>query len=308
MLRIWRGTAIAAMAVMVGLLLAGQPGHAQGDSPLIPTSADLAGTVLISAGTYTVGRDDGPADERPAHQVALDAFRIAQYEVTNAQFAAHLNALNLKPLQDFAPGRASLADFAAADGGKFVEGDGRYPIIALDDENVRIGYAGGKFYVTAGYELHPVAETTWRGASDYCVAQGGRLPTEAEWEAAVRGRAERLYPWGAELPTPERAIYGRRTDDTAPVGSVPAGATPEGLYDMAGSLAEWTSSLYRPYPYIADDGREVPGDLSVRVTRGGDYVFDSAPEQLTTTFRAGFSRAPEDGHRHIGLRCVFPTE
>lgn len=308
MLNRWRGAAIVAVALVNSMLLGGQPGFAQGDGTPAADSPDVAGTVLISAGTYTLGRNDGPADERPVHQVTLDAFRIAQYEVTNEQFAAYLNALGPKPLRDFAPGRASLSDFAAEDGGKFVEGDGRYPIIALDDENVRIGYAAGKFYVTAGYELHPIAETTWRGARDYCLAQGGRLPTEAEWEAAARGQTERLYPWGAELPTAARAIFGRRTDDTAPVGSLPAGATPEGLYDMAGSLAEWTSSLYLPYPYDAADGRESPDDLGERVTRGGDYVFDSAPEQLTTTFRAGFSRAPEDGHRHIGLRCVFPAE
>ncbi|MFQ6021770.1 MAG: formylglycine-generating enzyme family protein, partial [Acidiferrobacterales bacterium] len=81
-------------------------------------------------------------------------------------------------------------------------------------------------------------------------------------------------------------------------------ATPEGIHDLAGSLAEWTSSLYRPYPYASDDGREDQAVSGERVTRGGDYVFDTSPEKLTGFFRAGFSRAVHHGHRHIGFRCA----
>ena len=88
------------------------------------------------------------------------------------------------------------------------------------------------------------------------------------------------------------------------MGSRPKGATPERMHDLAGNVAEWTSSLYRPYPYRKDDGREDPEAAGERVTRGGDHVFDSTSEKLRTTFRAGFSRAPAVGHRHIGLRCA----
>ncbi|HVL58328.1 MAG TPA: SUMF1/EgtB/PvdO family nonheme iron enzyme, partial [Burkholderiaceae bacterium] len=57
-------------------------------------------------------------------------------------------------------------------------------------------------------------------------------------------------------------------------------------------------------PYRADDGREDLRSGGERVTRGGDYTFDSAPERLTTWHRAGFSRRPSTGHRHIGFRCA----
>ena len=49
---------------------------------------------------------------------------------------------------------------------------------------------------------------------------------------------------------------------------------------------------------------EQPEAAGERTTRGGDYVFDTAPDRLTGTFRDGFSRAPQDGHRHIGFRCA----
>lgn len=100
------------------------------------------------------------------------------------------------------------------------------------------------------------------------------------------------------------AVFGRSSGETDPVGAHPAGATPEGVHDLAGNLAEWTSSLYRPYPYDPADGREDPEAPGERVTRGGDHVFDSAPDQLTGYFRSGFSRAIQNGHRHIGFRCA----
>jgi iron(II)-dependent oxidoreductase len=149
-----------------------------------------------------------------------------------------------------------------------------------------------------------VNEVTWRGALEFCAWRGARLPSEAEWEAAARGRAGRTYPWGEEPPTSDRAVFGRRSNETQPVGGRPAGATPEGVHDLAGNLAEWTSTLYRPYPYRPDDGREDPDAPGGRVTRGGDHVFDADPARLRAPFRGGFSRAPLVGHRHIGFRCA----
>lgn len=147
-------------------------------------------------------------------------------------------------------------------------------------------------------------EVTWYGARAFCAWRGSRLPTEAEWEVAARGREGRVYPWGNHPPTSARAIFGRHSNETEVVGSRPAGATPEGVHDLAGNVAEWTSTLYRPYPYCRDDGREAPDTPGERVTRGGDHVFDTAPEKLRATFRAGFSRNVTSGHRHIGFRCV----
>jgi formylglycine-generating enzyme required for sulfatase activity len=263
--------------------------------------------VLIPAGNYTIGSDES-ADSRPVHQVSLRAFQIDRYEVTNAQYAEFLNSLGIQPLQDAAAGQVRDRNLPQATVPQLIEGaEGRQqqPLIALDDEHTRIGIQSGTFFAQSGYENHPVTETTWRGASEFCRWRNARLPTEVEWEAAARGVEGRIYPWGNEAPTTNRAVYGRNSGETSPVGTHDAGATPEGIYDMAGNVAEWTSTLYRPYPYSPSDGREQLDDNGERVTRGGDHVFDSAPDKLTTHFRTGFSRAPDRGHRHIGFRCVL---
>ncbi len=281
-------------------------------APLAPDTAPhshAAARAMLSvpAGAYVLGREDGPVDERPRHRVELGAFRIDRTEVTNAAFAEYLNALDLRVLEPFEGGEARPRRVAPEEAGLLLEGregSGAYPIIALDDDQARIGHGEGAFRPTPGFGDHPVTETTWAGARAYCRWRGGDLPTEAEWEAAARGPEAALYPWGARAPDRMRAFVSRRTGQTAPVGGRPEGASPVGALDMSGSLAEWTSSLKRPYPYRAEDGREDPDAPGERVTRGGDYRYDTSAATLTATHRDGFSNAPARGHRHIGFRCV----
>ena len=134
---------------------------------------------------------------------------------------------------------------------------------------VRIEARDRRFVAAEGFENHPVAESTWRGARDYCAWRGARLPSEVEWEAVARGKKDRMYPWGDSLPSEDLVYAGYPSGVTVAVGSRPHGATPEGILDMAGSLAEWTTSLFMPYPYHADDGREDQTSPGERVTRGG---------------------------------------
>ena len=174
----------------------------------------------------------------------------------------------------------------------------------MDGTDARIAIQGGRFQPEPGFADHPVPESTWLGAAAFCTWRGARLPSEAEWEAAARGREGRTYPWGEAPPTKGHAVYGRGRGETGAAGSNGEGSTPEGVFDMAGNEAEWTSSLYRPYPYVAGDGREEPAAPGERVTRGGGHVFDVTPARLTGYFRDGFSRNPGRGHRHIGFRCA----
>lgn len=273
-----------------------------------PGSMRAAGTMIhIQAGTYVLGRDNGPASERPVHSIPLGAFRMDRTEVTNAAFAEYLNALAIPVLTAFEAGHASTDHLSPGSAAVLMEeqrGSGLYPIIALDDAQARIGYKNGAFVPDQGYENHPVTETTWAGARAYCMWRGARLPTEAEWEAAARGADARLYPWGNQAPDQSRVFVSGRTGVTGVVGERPAGASAGGVLDMSGSLAEWTSSLKRAYPYDPDDGREAADRLGERVTRGGDYLYDADAATLTATHRDGFSNAPGRGHRHIGFRCA----
>jgi formylglycine-generating enzyme required for sulfatase activity len=266
--------------------------------------------VAVSAGAYPIRSpaQHPQANEAamPAHQVPFRAFRIDRTEVTNAQFAEFLNALPVKPSGTAHPGAVGRANISADRRWLFESGRRSAPpaVIELDDDNAQIGIRDDTFAPAPGREQHPVTETTWAGALAYCNWRGGRLPTEVEWEAAARGREGRTFPWGEAMPTTELAVIQRRTGDTVPVGSRPQGATSSGLLDMAGSLSEWTSTLDRPYPYRSDDGREDPSLPGERVVRGGDYVFNSGAERLTTWNRTIWSRNPLAGHRHIGFRCA----
>ena len=269
--------------------------------------AATATMVAIPGGGYPIGRADGPSDQRPRHSVVLPAFRIDRMEVTNAAFAEYLNALALPVRGDFGIGGMSARNGAAAAQRLLMEGregSGRYPIIALDDEQARIVLRDGRFEAATGHEDHPVTETTWAGARAYCLWRGVDLPSEVQWEAAARGSDDRFYPWGDAAPTSATAFVSGRAGVTGPVGQRPAGASPFGVLDMSGSLAEWTLSLKRPYPYVAEDGREAADRAGERVTRGGDYLYDRSAATLTVSHRNGFSNAPERGHRHIGFRCA----
>ncbi len=165
--------------------------------------------VFIAGGLYPMGSEDGLPDERPAHSVRLASFEIDRHEVTNAQFAAFLQAVvadrsrGVRLVGNAVPGMADARAIQGAGASLLMENPGapdRRTLVALNDDESRIGIRDGRLYVQAGFEQHPVNEVTWNGAREYCAWRGARLPTEAEWEAAARGQEGRFYPWGAEPP------------------------------------------------------------------------------------------------------------
>ena len=245
----------------------------------LPTSVHAIGEMItIPAGPFVMGRDDGPADERPAHTVTLPAYAIDRLPVTNEQFAR----------------------FLETNGTHNPAGERLYDI---DDPDARIHHRNGAWRPDKGYDIHPVVEVSWAGARDYCTWLGKRLPTEAEWEKAARGTDTRRYPWGNGAPSRDHARFASGWNETAPVDAFPRGASPYGVLDMAGNAWEWVSSAYRPYPYSATDGREALAVGPVRGTRGGGH--DSTTEEITTTHRGpNLSRNPRSGHHNIGFRCT----
>jgi formylglycine-generating enzyme required for sulfatase activity len=150
----------------------------------------------------------------------------------------------------------------------------------------------------------PVESITWFEARDFCALRGARLPTEAEWEYAARGPDAWIYPWGNARDA-NLVVWNRgNSQGTAPVGSIPAGASWVGALDMAGNVLEWTRSLYRSYPYDAADGREADtGNRTdgYRVMRGGSWSSLNAAF-LRATYRGQFNPDISNGNR--GFRCV----
>lgn len=142
---------------------------------------------------------------------------------------------------------------------------------------------------------HPVVNVSWKDAVAYCQWLNGlskgkrpsglvlRLPTEAEWEKAARwkpssagrgqGEGESLiYPWGDVFDKTKCNTYEGGKGGTTPVGTYsPQGDSPYGCADMSGNVWEWMHSLYKPYPYQANDGRENQKAEGRRVLRGGSF-------------------------------------
>ena len=253
--------------IVIGLATVAAPGRARAD-----------GIMLVPAGPFWMGRDDGPADEGPRHRVFVTDFWIERHKVTNAEFAAFLNATGLRP-----PGSERRYD--------------------EDDPDARLHLRGGRFTPDPGFEDHPVVEVSWFGARDYCRWRGRRLPTEAEWEKAARGEDGRPYPWGTAPPSADRAIFGAPYNATASARGRPRGASPYRVEDLLGNLREWTATIYRPYPYKPNDGREGFTGEGAVVVRGASH--DDPAQDLSVTRRRFYERrGAAAGHHFVGFRCA----
>jgi iron(II)-dependent oxidoreductase len=218
-------------------------------APTVPElPAVTESMVEIPAGPFVMGQDDGDREDRPAHEVDLPAYEIDKFEVTNADFAA------------------------------FVEATG------YESDGEKLGKKYWRDSFSEGKENHPVVRVTWNDAVAYCEWVGKRLPTEAEWEKAARGTGAFRYPWGNEWDPSKANVKETGLRSTAVVGSFGAGASPSGVEDMVGNVWEWTGDWYQAYPGNSAGDRYYGEQC--RVTRGGGW-FDDEPQATTFNRNCG---------------------
>ena len=204
------------------------------------------------------------------------------------------------PLKDDTPVRRTFVNPFYMDEAEVT--NERYALFAKATRR-KVPYHWFKGEIPKGQEKHPVVNVSWDDVVGFCVWEGKRLPTEAEWERASRGLAEgRMYPWGDDNPTAKLAVYG---SDAGAAAVCSKERNYFGLCDMIGNVWEWTADWYDRNYYEVASNRDPLGPAQgvYRVLRGGSW-FDQPPLFLTCSYRS-WAR-PAERSPTIGFRCVRP--
>lgn len=165
--------------------------------------------------------------------------------------------------------------------------------------------ADGAYTTTPDAANRAAVGVTWFGAVLFALAVGGRLPTEAEWEVAARsGIPHRIYPWGDALPSATLANFDHNVGHPTAAGCYPPNDW--GLYDVVGTVQEWTADWYWPDAAYPIDVGCSPSDRPrvARVVRGGSW--NKGAEELACSFRRG--KWPRHGSDSVGFRVAFDVD
>lgn len=222
--------------------------------------------VFVPAGEFIRGTNDGGYNEGPQGVFNVDGFWIDKYEVTNHHYLEFVEATGHRK-----PGPPS-----------------RYArkLVHLRGPN------------------QPVTYVAWEDAFAYCKWRGKRLPTEAEWEKAVRGNDGRTWPWGEGIEgfPANFAVMDDGFNYTAPVGSFPLDKSMYGVYDGAGNLMEWTGDWYVENLYRLSKGvaQQEATSRTYKTLRGGGYTSRGIDLRITNRM----FMVPDFRDETIGFRCA----
>lgn len=250
--------------------------------------------INIDAGKFIMGDNSDSAysrsgtvhDQRPEHEVFLDAYALGKYEITNAQYVVFLNSALAR--EDILVDAGQVKKKKPPHRFMFITRVNDFPQDPAVPVYIRFNESSevSQFEVVPGFENHPVIQLTWFGAEEFCRFYDLRLPTEAEWERAAR--ADRRLEYGTTDGTLSHDLanyYGTDGQDTyefvAPVGSFPA--NPWGFHDLCGNALEYAFDFYDETYYQNSPTKNPTGPGPVLetgipdpnlwyVTRGGSWL------------------------------------
>jgi len=316
-----------------------------------PKTADprVASMQWIPSGQFEMGTSNTVPDEFPAHIVALEGFWMDTTEVTNRQYQDFVEATGYVTTAERPPELRSIQpESKLANVPILPEMNKPGSICSLqlsnrDDIDPQKGaYSWWQYVPGANWKhpegaesgivdrmAHPVVHVSWLDVKAYCDWAGKKLPTEAQWEFAARGRRRgAAYPWGDELQPdgkwrqniwqgefPIRDTGEDGFTRTAPVKSFPANDF--GLYEMTGNVWEWCADYYQPEYYATSPLKNPLGpafshdpqepDIIKRVQRGGSFM---CSDQYCVGYRVSARMKGEEdtGAFHTGFRCVVTRD
>ena len=268
--------------------------------------------VHISGGCFQMESTDGKSDEKPAHEVCVDDFYMGKYEVTVGQWRKFIRDTSYKTeAEKNSAGWVGCYSYKKGDDKKWRDG--------RDWNNPGFFQSASQPVVCVSYN-DVTAFIRWLNRQD---GNRYRLPTEAEWEYAARGRTSSSRYWGDDpgATCSFANVQDKRSHDglkwtngfdcndgyffSAPVGRLKANKF--GLYDMLGNVYEWCSDIYDPV-YFSVTPRNKPQGLSpgsLRVIRGGSWR-SSNPAEVSAAFHVRLKSAYRSDA--LGFRLVSPGQ
>jgi len=224
--------------------------------------------IVIPAGDFVMGSEEGGRNEQPTRTVSLSVFQINQFEITQYHYGEFIKATGH---------RSPLSRYS-----KNVE--------RFNDMN------------------QPVVYVSWLDAEAFCKWQGARLPTEAEWEKAAKGAGTNSWPWGEEPKSIYGNFLGAEDGSpyTAFVGSFSKDQSSYHVYDMAGNAQEWISDWYDELYYEKGTAQNPKGPDrgDMKTLRGGSWN-DS---YLSGRVAARIKMFPDYRDTTVGFRCAKDVE
>jgi formylglycine-generating enzyme required for sulfatase activity len=273
------------------------------------SSGDCCASSVVPAGSFYRGYD-GTNFTSTAYPATVSDFRLDTYEITVGRFRKFAAAFKQTMI---AQGAGKNPNDAADTGWSTTWNTHLDASAAALTSALECGtYATWTDTVgAAAHESQPLNCLNWFEAEAFCIWDGGRLPTEAEWNyAASAGSEQRVFPWGNTTPGPNSSleIYGcyfsglptcTGSTDIAPVGLITGGNGKWGQADLAGNVEEWVRDAYGAYPLPCTNCSAGPSQVEA-VLRGGSFFTD-----VTTTYASARDEAdPGTHYLTYGARCA----